>query len=255
MFVSESAEALQFIFSQMADPRIRQLVIKTGVVKRLSKEKTVYEKEVNTELARLDKFKSNGADDHVLRKQEEVIQECQMMIPDSKRRLQKEYDVLEKYLQDEQDLKETEAYTKAAETERHTQDITLKKLHDASNILKTFDLLERLYKARGANNDLGQKLAQMRTVWRRVKQESENATGTKGPANLEEHWDQVIFGSSCSPLEQRRGQKKQQQRELLQRRLVWDSYICNGKRSSCIPGGWVLPPENPMPEWALFRVE
>lgn len=70
----------------MADPRIRQLVIKTGVVKRLSKEKTVYEKEVNTELARLDKFKGNGADDHVLRKQEEVIAECQMMIPDSKRR-------------------------------------------------------------------------------------------------------------------------------------------------------------------------
>ncbi|XP_034485066.1 tubulin-specific chaperone A [Drosophila innubila] len=99
----------------MADPRIRQLVIKTGVVKRLAKEKTVYEKEVNTELARLDKFKGNGADDHVLRKQEEVIQECQMMIPDSKRRLQKEYDVLAKYLQDEQDLKETEAYTKAAE--------------------------------------------------------------------------------------------------------------------------------------------
>lgn len=70
----------------MADPRIRQLVIKTGVVKRLTKEKTVYEKEENTEKARLDKFKNEGADDHVLRKQEEVIQECQMMIPDSKRR-------------------------------------------------------------------------------------------------------------------------------------------------------------------------
>ncbi|KAH8359299.1 hypothetical protein KR093_005715 [Drosophila rubida] len=99
----------------MADPRIRQLVIKTGVVKRLAKEKTVYEKEVNTELARLEKFKTDGSDDHVLRKQAEVIEECQMMIPDSKRRLQKEYDVLEKYLQDEQDLKENEAYTKAAE--------------------------------------------------------------------------------------------------------------------------------------------
>lgn len=70
----------------MADPRIRQLVIKTGVVKRLAKEKTVYEKEEKTEKARLEKFKTEGADDHVLRKQDEVIQECQMMIPDSKRR-------------------------------------------------------------------------------------------------------------------------------------------------------------------------
>ncbi|XP_023163543.1 tubulin-specific chaperone A [Drosophila hydei] len=99
----------------MADPRIRQLVIKTGVVKRLAKEKTVYEKEVKTEFVRLEKFKTDGADEHVIRKQEEVIQECQMMIPDSKRRLQKEFEVLQKYLQDEQDLKETEAYTKAAE--------------------------------------------------------------------------------------------------------------------------------------------
>lgn len=70
----------------MADPRIRQLVIKTGVVKRLAKEKTVYEKEVKTEFVRLEKFKTDGADEHVIRKQEEVIQECQMMIPDSKRR-------------------------------------------------------------------------------------------------------------------------------------------------------------------------
>ncbi|XP_030369540.1 tubulin-specific chaperone A [Scaptodrosophila lebanonensis] len=99
----------------MADPRIRQLVIKTGVVKRLTKEKTVYEKEVHIERARLEKFRNDGADEHVLRKQEEVIEECQMMLPDSKRRLQKEFEVLEKYLQDEKDLNETDAYTKAAE--------------------------------------------------------------------------------------------------------------------------------------------
>ncbi|XP_017073301.1 tubulin-specific chaperone A [Drosophila eugracilis] len=99
----------------MTDPRIRQLVIKSGVVKRLTKEKFCYAKEVVVEQNRMEKFKGEGADDHVLRKQEEVIQECIMMVPDSKRRLQKEYEILEKYLQDEQDLKETEAYTKAAE--------------------------------------------------------------------------------------------------------------------------------------------
>ncbi|XP_016979824.1 tubulin-specific chaperone A [Drosophila rhopaloa] len=99
----------------MADPRIRQLVIKTGVVKRLTKEKSCYQKDVLIEQSRMEKFRGEGADDHVLRKQEEVIQECIMMVPDSKRRLQKEYEVLEKYLNDEQDLKETEAYTKGAE--------------------------------------------------------------------------------------------------------------------------------------------
>ncbi|KAH8357418.1 hypothetical protein KR084_000828 [Drosophila pseudotakahashii] len=99
----------------MTDPRIRQLVIKSGVVKRLTREKFCYAKEVKTEETRLAKFKGEGADDHVLRKQEEVIQECVMMVPDSKRRLQKEYEILEKYLADEQDLKETEEYTRAAE--------------------------------------------------------------------------------------------------------------------------------------------
>lgn len=70
----------------MADPRIRQITIKTGVVKRLSKEKTVYKKEVINEENRLEKFKTQGADSHVLKKQEEVIQECLMMVPDCQKR-------------------------------------------------------------------------------------------------------------------------------------------------------------------------
>lgn len=70
----------------MSDPRIRQLIIKTGVVKRLAKEKTVCEKEIITEQKRLERLKSDGADDHVLRKQQEVIQECEMMLPDAVRR-------------------------------------------------------------------------------------------------------------------------------------------------------------------------
>lgn len=70
----------------MADPRIRQITIKTGVVKRLAKEKTVYEKEAITEKNRFDRFKSEGADSHKLSKQEEVIQECLMIIPDCQRR-------------------------------------------------------------------------------------------------------------------------------------------------------------------------
>uniref|UniRef100_T1H7F6 Tubulin-specific chaperone A n=1 Tax=Megaselia scalaris TaxID=36166 RepID=T1H7F6_MEGSC len=69
----------------MADPRIKQITIKTGVVKRLAKEKTVYKKEVTNEQNRLEKFKAQGADSHVISKQEEVIQECLMMVPDCQR--------------------------------------------------------------------------------------------------------------------------------------------------------------------------
>lgn len=52
----------------MADPRLRQISIKTGVLKRLTKEKTVYEREVDQQKARIEKLRAEGKDDHVLRK-------------------------------------------------------------------------------------------------------------------------------------------------------------------------------------------
>lgn len=42
------------------DPRIRQMTIKTGVVKRLAKEKVTYEKEAQTNRDRIAKFKAVG---------------------------------------------------------------------------------------------------------------------------------------------------------------------------------------------------
>jgi len=112
----------------MADPRLRQLTIKTGVVKRLAKERIVYGKEVITENKRLEKFRGEGADEHVLKKQEEVIQECLMMLPDTVRRLQKEFEILDKFLQDEKDLKETKEYAAAAQV-----------LNDAREVLANSD--------------------------------------------------------------------------------------------------------------------
>lgn len=73
--------------STMADPRIRQIKIKTGVVKRIAKEKTVYEKEVEQQKNRIQKIKDEGQDEHNIRKQEEVLQESLMMVPDCQRRL------------------------------------------------------------------------------------------------------------------------------------------------------------------------
>ena len=44
----------------MADPRIRQLYIKTGVVKRLTKEKLLYEKEAEKQKEKTTSYKEQG---------------------------------------------------------------------------------------------------------------------------------------------------------------------------------------------------
>lgn len=104
----------------MADPRLRQLKIKTGVVKRLTKEKLVYEKEVDQQRAYIEKLKRDGKDEYEIRKQEEVLQESLMMVPDCQRRLVRGYDDLNNVLENENDLKNTEDFA-----------IALKVLEDA----------------------------------------------------------------------------------------------------------------------------
>ncbi|KAG7300089.1 hypothetical protein JYU34_015628 [Plutella xylostella] len=97
----------------MADPRIRQIKIKTGVVKRIAKETTVYEKEAELQKIRVQKTKDEGRDEHDVRKQEEVLQEALMMVPDCQRRLVKAFLDLKNILETEQDLKENEDYITA----------------------------------------------------------------------------------------------------------------------------------------------
>ncbi|CAG9566390.1 unnamed protein product [Danaus chrysippus] len=97
----------------MADPRIRQIKIKTGVVKRIAKEKVVYEKEAEQQKNRIEKLKAEGQDEHTIRKQEEVLQESLMMVPDCQRRLAKAFADLKSTLETEQDLKESEDYAAA----------------------------------------------------------------------------------------------------------------------------------------------
>ncbi|KAK2721051.1 tubulin-specific chaperone A-like [Artemia franciscana] len=96
--------------SDISDPRIKNLKIKTGVVKRITKEKISYEKELEKEKERLQKQKDAGEDEHVLRKQEEIIQECLQMIPDSVRRLNSAVTDLHNSLDAEKDLEEIEEY-------------------------------------------------------------------------------------------------------------------------------------------------
>ncbi|XP_059062098.1 tubulin-specific chaperone A [Achroia grisella] len=97
----------------MADPRLRQIKIKTGVVKRIAKEKVVYEKEAELQKNRIQKIKDEGQDEHNIRKQEEVLQESLMMVPDCQRRLIKAFADLKNTLETEEDLKEHEDYVAA----------------------------------------------------------------------------------------------------------------------------------------------
>eukprot|EP00918_Siedleckia_nematoides_P052494 GHVU01114672.1.p1 GENE.GHVU01114672.1~~GHVU01114672.1.p1 ORF type:complete len:115 (-),score=27.88 GHVU01114672.1:615-959(-) len=102
--------------------RLKNLKIKTGVVKRLAKEKVAYQKEYEVQKGRVEKMKAEGLkDEYDIRKQEEVLQECNMMIPDTEKRLGKAWDELKQILDSEKDLGETEEYATATTLVTETQ--------------------------------------------------------------------------------------------------------------------------------------
>lgn len=59
-----------------------------SITKRMIKEVAAYEKEVVTNEARIQKMRDEDKDPYDIRKQEEVLQESYMMVPDSKARLE-----------------------------------------------------------------------------------------------------------------------------------------------------------------------
>jgi tubulin-specific chaperone A len=67
----------------------QKLKVQISVCKRMQKEVASYEKEVVTNEARVQKMRDDGRDEYDIRKQEEVLQESYMMVPDSKSRLEK----------------------------------------------------------------------------------------------------------------------------------------------------------------------
>ncbi|XP_036770026.1 tubulin-specific chaperone A isoform X1 [Manis pentadactyla] len=114
----------------MADPRVRQIKIKTGVVKRLVKEKMMYEKEAKQQEEKIEKMKAEDGENYAIKKQclpsgeigrgsdseacqAEILQESRMMIPDCQRRLKAAYTDLTQLLENEKDLEEAEEYKEA----------------------------------------------------------------------------------------------------------------------------------------------
>ncbi|XP_033625683.1 tubulin-specific chaperone A-like [Asterias rubens] len=58
---------------------------------KLIKEKAMYEKEVIEQTAKVEKMKTNNEDQYDIRKQQEVLEESKMMIPDSTKRIRTAY--------------------------------------------------------------------------------------------------------------------------------------------------------------------
>lgn len=100
------------------DPRLKVLRIKTGVVKRLAKEKLSYQKEAATLEEKLEAFKNSdqGADDAAVASQTLIVNESRMMIPDCQRRLDVAVEDLTKLVNDaEDDVKGNEIFGGALE--------------------------------------------------------------------------------------------------------------------------------------------
>ncbi|XP_012725137.2 tubulin-specific chaperone A [Fundulus heteroclitus] len=97
----------------MADPRTRQIKIKTGIVKRLVKEEISYIKESEQQEQKIERMKADGGDEYVIKKQMEVLQESRMMVPDCRRRLLIAHADLSQILETEEDLAESEEYKEA----------------------------------------------------------------------------------------------------------------------------------------------
>jgi len=109
----------------MSDPRIKQIKIKTGVLKRVGKEKLSYRKEADQNKAKLDQMKADGKCEYEIKKMGEVVQETLMMIPDCHRRLVTALAELNNILETEKDLAESEEYT-AAKSQLQEAEVQLK---------------------------------------------------------------------------------------------------------------------------------
>ncbi|VDP16641.1 unnamed protein product [Onchocerca flexuosa] len=102
----------------MADPTVlKDIAIKTGVVKRLIKELCYYEKEEEKLMNKLQTMQAGGdVDEHILKKQVELLQETKQMIPECARRLTNSIENLKKVIgEHEALLQDTSEYIAAAE--------------------------------------------------------------------------------------------------------------------------------------------
>lgn len=94
--------------------RLKNMRIKTGVLKRIAKEKEYYIKESEKEREKLEKMKADETkDEYDVRKQNEVLSESLMMVPDCELKLKNAYAELVQLTEKDNDLSQAEEYKAA----------------------------------------------------------------------------------------------------------------------------------------------
>mmetsp|Transcript_21086 Transcript_21086/g.52430 ORF Transcript_21086/g.52430 Transcript_21086/m.52430 type:complete len:127 (+) Transcript_21086:113-493(+) len=84
--------------SSMETKEEKQLRIKTGVVRRLAKEMSAYEHEATEQKKKIEGMVAAGKDEYDIKKQNEVLAETEMMVPDTAKRLSAAVDGLGDYI-------------------------------------------------------------------------------------------------------------------------------------------------------------
>lgn len=82
----------------MSAEQLRDLKIKSGAVKRTTKEYLYYFKELKGEQERLEKMKSEGKDEYDIKQQDNVVAESGIMIPETKKSLEQVLQALQECL-------------------------------------------------------------------------------------------------------------------------------------------------------------
>ncbi|XP_051864662.1 tubulin-specific chaperone A [Drosophila albomicans] len=96
------------------DPRLDQLIVYSSVLEHLLQQKLHYEKEHDTELRRLERFRCDGVKEYRIKVQLRVINKVQSMLPNIVFKMRNEYDKFERFLLQEVSIKDvdTELYNR-----------------------------------------------------------------------------------------------------------------------------------------------
>ena len=124
----------------MTDPRLKQIRIKTGVLRRLGKEKLSYKKEADIQMARVEKMKKEGRDEYDIMKMGLVVQESLGMIPHCHRRLVAAHDDLADVLEANSDLVDEIEEEKTEEQKQY--EAAVEQLKQAEEQIKAAELEE-----------------------------------------------------------------------------------------------------------------
>lgn len=96
--------------NSFTDPRLEQLIVYRALLENLLQQKNHYENEGEIERQRLERFRSEGANERRLHVQQQVVKKAQAMLPGIVYKMRNEVDKLKRFLDgEEQELRQLDA--------------------------------------------------------------------------------------------------------------------------------------------------